>query len=149
MAYEQIMFPLLIQGIGAPFFFVPLTALALANVKSNEVASAAGLMSFLRTLSGAISTSIVTTAWDDKANILRNDIAGRIKSPEQVAMMLGDVSEVGVDTALYLADQTLQNQTIMLSTNHIFLIVSLTFALSALAIWLVPKTTRKVDAPAH
>src|SRR3546814_13340435 len=48
-----------------PFFFVGLTALALSSVPAQHQTSAAGLMSFLRTLCGAIGTAIATTAWDD------------------------------------------------------------------------------------
>ena len=53
--------PLIVMGLGLPFFFVPLTALALGSVEEHETASAAGLQNFLRTLSGAVATSIVTT----------------------------------------------------------------------------------------
>ena len=59
MSFWQISIPLLFMGIGLPFFFVPVTTLALASVEEHETASAAGLMNFLRTLSGAVATSIV------------------------------------------------------------------------------------------
>src|SRR6185295_227295 len=60
VTYWQIALPLLLSGIGLPFFFVPLTALSLGSVKPHEMASAAGLQNFLRTLSGAVATSLVT-----------------------------------------------------------------------------------------
>lgn len=41
--------PHLLQGMGMPFFFVGLTALALSSVPAKDQTSAAGLMSFLRT----------------------------------------------------------------------------------------------------
>jgi DHA2 family multidrug resistance protein len=122
-----------------PFFFVPLTALALSSVNSDEVASAAGLMNFLRTLSGAMATSVVTTAWEDRTNVLRNDLVDKIVLPEQIASMLGDVSQSGQVAAVYALDQILQSQAVMLATNHIFLVVSCAFAFAAMAIWLAPK----------
>ena len=148
MTYEQVMVPLLIQGIGSPFFFIPLTALALASVNPEETASAAGLMNFLRTLSGAISTSLVTTAWEDKADITRADMVGKMASPGQVAAMLGDASASGQAAVPYVLDQIVQSQAIMLSTNHIFLVVSCTFAFAAIAIWMAPKPQRKADVSA-
>jgi hypothetical protein len=48
-------------GRRGPFFFVPVTTLALASVEEHEMAGAAGLMNFLRTLAGAVATSVVTT----------------------------------------------------------------------------------------
>jgi DHA2 family multidrug resistance protein len=139
MTHYQVSIPMLIQGIGMPFFFVPLTALALSSVNSDEVASAAGLMNFLRTLSGAMATSVVTTAWEDRTNVLRNDLVDKIVLPEQIASMLGDVSQSGQVAAVYALDQILQSQAVMLATNHIFLVVSCAFAFAAMAIWLAPK----------
>jgi DHA2 family multidrug resistance protein len=145
MTYAQIAIPMLIQGIGLPFFFIPLTGLALASVDPDETASAAGLMSFLRSLSGAFATSIVTTAWDNKANEFRNDLVGRVVSPEQVAISLGDTSPAGQNMALYILDQNVQSQAIMLATNQIFLVVACTFVFAALTIWLAPKPMRRAD----
>lgn len=148
MTQLQIAIPLLFQGLGVPFFFVPLTALALASVNLEETASAAGLLSFLRTLAGAIATSVVTTAWEDKTNILRNDLVDKIAFPEKVALMLGDISQAGQETALYLLNQMLQSQAVMLATNHIFMVTSYTFAFAAIAIWLAPKPKRAADTSA-
>ena len=66
--YWQISIPLAVMGFGLPFFFVPLTALSLGSVEPHEMASAAGLQNFLRTLSGAVATSVVQTIWEDKAS---------------------------------------------------------------------------------
>lgn len=134
-----------IQGIGLPFFFVPLTALALASVEPEETASAAGLMDFLRTLSGAMATSTVITAWEDKTNIMRADLVDKIASPRELAAIAGDVSPNGQSTAMYMLDQILQSQAVMMATNHIFMITAFAFVFSATAIWLAPKPTRKAD----
>ncbi|HEY0265461.1 MAG TPA: DHA2 family efflux MFS transporter permease subunit [Rhizomicrobium sp.] len=66
VTYWQIALPLVLMGVGLPLFFVPLTALGLGSVDEAETASAAGLQNFLRTMSGAITTSLVTTIWDNK-----------------------------------------------------------------------------------
>jgi DHA2 family multidrug resistance protein len=145
MSYAQIAIPMLIQGIGLPFFFIPLTALALASVNDNETASAAGLMSFIRTLSGAFATSIATTAWDNKANEFRNDLVGRVMSPEQIAMNLGDTSAAGQEMALVILDQNVQAQAVMLATNQVFLMVACTFVFAAITIWFAPKPMRRAD----
>lgn len=140
MTHLGIAIPLLLQGLGTPFFFIPLTALALSSVNPQETASAAGLMNFLRTLSGAFATSIVTTAWENNANILRSDTVSNIAPPAQIAAMLGNTNDP--EQPLYILDQALQSQAIMLSTNHIFLVVSCTIAFAAIAIWLVPKKVK-------
>src|SRR6185437_8476379 len=70
--------PQLIQGAGMPFFFVPLTTLALGAVEANEVASAAGVMNFLRTMSGAVATAIGVTMWENGAQSARDTLTGVI-----------------------------------------------------------------------
>lgn len=56
--------PQIIQGFAVPFFFIPLSNIALGVVRPDEVASA-GLMNFMRTMAGAIGASIAVTIWDD------------------------------------------------------------------------------------
>src|SRR3546814_17124528 len=72
VGYWTLALPHILQGIGMPFFFVGLTALALSSVPAPHPTSAAGLMSFLRTLCGAIRTAIETTAWDDSTGPARS-----------------------------------------------------------------------------
>ncbi|NWN27594.1 multidrug efflux MFS transporter, partial [Escherichia marmotae] len=48
--FWSLAFPQMLQGIGMPFFFIPLTTLALGSVRPEETASAAGVMAFLRTM---------------------------------------------------------------------------------------------------
>ena len=48
--------------------------------------------------------------------------------------------------AVSFLDQMVQSQALMLSTNHVFLVVSILMVVSAGAIWLAPKP--KMGAPA-
>ncbi len=144
----QLSFPLLLQGIGLPMFFLPLTVLALGSVTPKETAAAAGLMNFLRTLSGAFAVSIVATGWDNQAKTIRTDMVANIAQPQELASLLGDVSIKGQETAKYMLENLLQEQVIMLATNQIFLVVSFTFIFAAMLVWLIPKPLRTVDVSA-
>lgn len=139
--------PILLMGIGLPFFFVPLTGLALSSVDPEETASAAGLMNFARTLSGAFSASIIMTAWENTANARHAEIAGRIDPLGETSRAL---SAAGFSPEQVVAqmDAILQSQSIMLSTNHIFQISALVLMLAAAAIWLAPKPNRVADTSA-
>ena len=48
-------------------FFVPMMSLAMGSVTQAETASASGLINFLRTMSGAFATAVITFAWHDSA----------------------------------------------------------------------------------
>lgn len=132
MTYSQIAFPILIQGIGMPFFFLPLTGLALSSVEANETASAAGLMNFLRTISGAFATSIVTTTWENKTAYYRVELVNNL--PLEHANLLPPA-----------LDQLVQEQGVMLATNYIFLMSSILIGVAALIVWLAPRPTRTAD----
>jgi DHA2 family multidrug resistance protein len=138
---------LLLQGFGMPFFFVPLTALALSSVKEEETASAAGLMNFCRTLSGAFATSMVTTVWADNATRNHSELSGLLNGAQNTLdqMVSGGLSP---DQARGNLDQLVQGQSVMLATNQVFLAMAVLFILSALVVWLAPRPTRVADTSA-
>jgi DHA2 family multidrug resistance protein len=144
MTYWQIARPLIFMGLGLPFFFVPLTALALGSVEEHETASAAGLMNFIRTLSGAVATSIVTTAWENKTSYMHAELAGLVDRSGETARTLANMG-LSSDSIRAALDRMAQSQSVMLATNEILLFVAVVFALAALVIWLAPRPTRKVD----
>lgn len=143
----QIGWPLLLQGIGMPLFFVPLTALALSSVDEPETNSAAGLMSFCRTMSGAIATSLVSTGWENRAIYYHAELAGLVDKFGDAANALMQAG-MSADQAMVSIEQTLQSQSIMLSTNYIFLLAALSFLLAAIAVWFAPKPSRIADTSA-
>jgi DHA2 family multidrug resistance protein len=136
VTFTQVMLPLLAMGIGMPFFFVPLTGLALSSVKPEEMAGAAGLMNFARTLTGAFAVSVMTTAWDNGSSYNRAELAGLIHPENAPTASMG------------VLDNLVQQQAVMLSTNWTFLVVTMLFAVAAAFIWLAPKPKGPVQAGA-
>ena len=147
MTMWQISSLLLLQGIGMPFFFVPLTGLALASVDEPETASAAGLMNFCRTVSGAFATSLVQTAWENRTARNHAELAGVVDRGGDTLRQLAD-SGVPVEQARGMIEQLVQGQSVMLATNQVFLWAGLAFVLAATAIWFAPKPTRVADTSA-
>ncbi|MET0247406.1 MAG: DHA2 family efflux MFS transporter permease subunit [Sphingomonas sp.] len=135
--------PQLAQGFGMPFFFIPLTTLALAAVEEGETASAAGVMSFLRTMAGAIGTSVSATMWSDNAVVARSEIVSRLNTDETVAAM--SAQGWSLDQIRGVVAQQVEQQALALATNHVFLISAFVFAGAAMIIWLTPRPARVVD----
>jgi len=154
MTYWQVAMPLLVMGIGLPFFFVPLTGQTLGSVDDSEMASAAGLMNFLRTLSGAFATSITNAAWDDRIQLNHAEIAARIDQVNQ-AGLIGQMDptistaralhDIGILSSI---DQLVESQSVMLATNQLFMAIALILFVAACSIWLAPRATRTVDTSA-
>jgi len=147
VTYWQIAIPLILMGFGLPFFFVPLTALSLGSVEEHETASAAGLQNFLRTMSGAVTTSLVTTAWDDKTVTAHAELAGLADKSGDTLRTL-TASGMSQDAAVSQLNNLVQSQSVMIATNQLMFVVAIAFAIAAFAIWLAPRPSRAVDAHA-
>lgn len=144
--FWSLAFPQMLQGIGMPFFFIPLTTLALGSVRPEETASAAGVMAFLRTMAGAIGTSISTTAWDDSARVARSEIAARLNADGTVDALAAQ--GFSLDQARGVIAQLVDKEAFALATSHIFLLSAFVFVGAAMIIWLTPRPRRAVGAGA-
>lgn len=147
MDYWDVSYPLMLMGLGLPFFFIPSTTLALASVDEHETASAAGLMNFLRTLSGAFATSLITTLWDDQITQNHAELIGLSDSDQSIRSLL-EGSGMTADAVLQSVDHLVNGQAVMLATNQIMAAVGIAFIVAASVIWLAPKPIRIVDASA-
>ncbi len=136
--YWAITLPFLAQGFAMPFFFIPTTTLALSSVLPQETASAAGLSNFLRTLSAAFATAIVTTMWENAGNRDHAVLAGTLNDPDGTARLLTNQG-MSHDQAVSQIDFLVQNQSVMLATNEMFRILAVVFVIAALIVWLAPK----------
>lgn len=142
--YWTLAIPHLLLGIGMPFFFIGLTQLALSSVPPGEVNSAAGIQSFMRTLSGAIGTALATTAWDTSANVARSEIVGRMNSAEGVVQRM-ESAGLTVEQARASLERIVQGQASTLALLHIYYVAAAVFVVAAASVWLVPKPKRPAN----
>jgi MFS transporter, DHA2 family, multidrug resistance protein len=144
MTFWQVSFWVFLMGVGLPFFFLPLSSAALGSVEPQEVTSAAGLMNFIRTLAGAVGTSIINTAWDNSTSRNHAELAGILNDASGAAAGLthGGLSQAQAVSSI---DQIVTDQAIMLATNHVFLGCAVALAIAACCIWLSPKPKHVAD----
>ncbi|MDO6386458.1 MULTISPECIES: DHA2 family efflux MFS transporter permease subunit [unclassified Uliginosibacterium] len=154
MTYWQVALPLLVMGIGMPFFFVPLTGQILGSVEERETASAAGLMNFLRTLAGAFATSLTTASWEDRIQFNRADMVATLDPVNQAGVAsqldpLGSAAHALQDPGtLGSLERLVEGQSVMLATNQLFMLIAVILFVAACSIWLAPRATRAVDPSA-
>ncbi len=146
ISFNQMIAPALAQGFAMPFFFVPLMGLALGSVQPMETASAAGLISFARTLAGAFGTSIVTTTWENSSTRVRADLVGRLNDAPQFLNSAG-ANGFSPGAALRQLDGVVQNQAVMVATNHMFQAIAGVMFFAAAVVWLAPKPNRAAPPP--
>ena len=136
--------PQLIQGAGMPFFFIPVTTLALGAVDEDEVASAAGLMNFLRTMSGAIATAIGVTMWENGGQQARDTLSGTMNGTAS-AMATLQAHGFGVEQSRQYVSNLLESQANAVSTVNLFELFAAVFLFAATLIWLAPKPKHAVE----
>ena len=136
--------PQLIQGAGMPFFFIPVTTLALGAVEEDEVASAAGLMNFLRTMSGAIATAIGVTMWENGAQRARDTMSGAMNGTASTMSTL-QAHGFGIEQSRQYVSQMLDSQANAISTVNLFELFAALFLFAATLIWLAPKPKHAVE----
>jgi DHA2 family multidrug resistance protein len=139
ISFETMILPQLAMGFGIPLFFVPLMTLSMTSVDANETAAASGLINFLRTISGAIATAAVISAWSSNASASRSDLVNRLHRSQDLLSRLGEHG-MTANQALGSLDRLVQSQSIMLATNHMFLLLGSAVAITAVGIWLMPKS---------
>jgi DHA2 family multidrug resistance protein len=142
--YWTLALPHLAMGLGMPFFFVPLTILSLSSVDKNETASAAGLSSFMRTLSGAVGTSIATTLWANGAIRAHAQMVGSINQPPGLVNQL-ESQGFSAAQVRQMMENLLTQESLVISLDHVFQIATVLLLISAVMIWAVPKPVKAVD----
>ncbi len=142
-SYWVIALPFLAQGLAMPFFFIPTSQLALSSVDPSETASAAGLSNFMRTMSAAFATSLITTGWENASTRNHAAMAGTLNSPGAAVdtMTAGGMSH---DQAISQLDFLTQSQAVMSATDQMFLVTGVVFVIAAAVVWLAPKPTAPV-----
>jgi DHA2 family multidrug resistance protein len=127
-----------------PFFFIPVTTLALGAVDDDEVASAAGLMNFLRTMSGAIATAIGVTMWENGAVRARDTMSGTLNDASSNMATL-QAHGFGVEQSRQFISQLVDSQANAATTVNLFVLFAAIFVGAAAIIWLAPKPKHAVE----
>lgn len=139
MTFAQIVTPGLIQGIGLPCFFIPLTAATLSRVPDDRLAAASSLSNFLRTLSAAFGTAMSVTLWDNRA-LYHYDVVSQAvtRSSGNTQRFVRTLHGMGIDGARELGTlhQLVQQQSYMMATGDMFFMASVTCVVLAAMMWL-------------
>lgn len=138
-SFAQVVAPRLLQGAGIAMFFVPINTIMLSGIEESRLASASGLSNFVRTLSGAIGTSISVTLWDHRA-IFHHARLGEAISQYAPATQdyVSRQQGLGISGALSNAnmEQVLTTQAYMVATNDFYYLCGAVFVVLIGMVWL-------------
>jgi DHA2 family multidrug resistance protein len=139
--YDQMVGPLMLQGVGFGLVFVAMSTAALSTIERTRMTSATGLNNLLRQLGGSIGTSLVVTLLTRHTDMARADLVSNTSSTSPVFMeRLSEFSAYFVQqgysaaqaqsAALGLIYQTLQRQAATIAYDYIFFWIGAVFMLS-------------------
>ncbi len=139
VSFAQIVVPRLLMGFGVATFFVPLTALTLAGLPPNMMASATGLSNFSRILAGSFGTSLSITLWDRRSSYHHSILAEHVGAFDPTSLdTLNGLNPLALNPPadVALIERTLNQQAVMLATNEMFWLSGIFFAALMLLVWL-------------
>jgi MFS transporter, DHA2 family, multidrug resistance protein len=143
----QLATPRFWQGLGVSFFFLPLNQITLSAVAQNELASATGLSSFMRTISGSISTAVTIWLWNRRSDFHHAVLAEHINpSAGAWTALQTQLHSLGITgpAALEYADRQITQQAMTLSFNDLYYLFAVLFIFLIPWVWLAkpPFTVR-------
>ncbi|MFC3174883.1 DHA2 family efflux MFS transporter permease subunit [Novosphingobium bradum] len=128
---------LFLHGFGMPFIMMPLSSVALSLTSPDEIPSAAGLQSFVRTMASAVATALVLTAWHTAEIKARAPLAGSLHMDNAMA----DLGRAGLPepAALSYISNLLDQQTMTLGLLAVTKLTAISMFLSAMVVWTMPR----------
>ncbi|HVM87232.1 MAG TPA: DHA2 family efflux MFS transporter permease subunit [Puia sp.] len=153
--------PLIIRGIGMSLLFVPLTTLALQDLKGPDIGQGTGLNNMMRQLGGSFGIAILTTLIHIKTGVVRNALIENISvyNPAYQQNNQGIIQSFmskgfSISDAQKMANQAMEGkvirQTMLLTYDNMYLIIGV-FVLCCIPIIFLQKFKKKpvIAADAH
>jgi DHA2 family multidrug resistance protein len=150
--------PLILRGVGLGLLFVPLTTLALSNLRGKDIPQGAGLTNMMRQLGGSFGVALIATyiqhrSWSHRQSLLAHvspyDFAlrQRLQAIIQGLMARGSTFFEAQRQAYAAIEGTVVRQTYLLTYMDAFRIVGIFFLCCIPLLLLFKRTRRSAAAP--
>ncbi len=160
----NVLIPLLIRGVGMALLFVPLTTLAIADLKGSEIGQGTGLNNMMRQLGGSFGIAALTTLIHIRQAKHRSDLLSNINPYNNAFVQRLNLLEQGFMAkgkslldATHMAYQAIEGavirQSLLLTYDEAYLISGLIMLFSIPMLYLQPfkkkGTGPKMPVDAH
>jgi len=162
MGPHNFFLPLMIRGVGMALLFVPLTTLAIADLKGPEVGQGTGLNNMMRQLGGSFGIATLTTIIHVRQGVHRNNLLTNITATNPAlvdrlnnsmhSFMAKGHSIIDATRMAYGAiEGALTKQVLLLTYDDAYWISGLVMLFSIPLLYLQPfrKSNAKMPADAH
>ncbi len=138
MTLPWLALPQLMQGLANAFISVSLMVIALRAVPPHQMAAAAGLLNFFRTMTTAIAISTMTTMWEHGSRVARSEIIGTSGHGALIPPELAGLGLNPVQAGATL-ERMIDVQTNTISFDNLFIVISMISLTIAVLVWTLPK----------
>jgi len=127
----------LAQGIGIGLFLTPLVTISLIGIPGDKVASASGLQTAVRMMSGSLLASLAQTFWDERSRVYQNQLVGHIQNYNNIIYdYFHNVSNrINSQQFIAIIYRQLIEQADMLALNDFFFLSCMFFLASGIIVW--------------
>ncbi|WP_027723300.1 DHA2 family efflux MFS transporter permease subunit [Maridesulfovibrio zosterae] len=150
---SDLIFPLLIMGVGMPFMFIPLSAVSLSTVEKSNMTDASSIYTLARRIGGNIGYALVAVLFDRKVQIHTAYLTENVSDYNQFAHnYLSEtgrmIQELGINSisasqiAVGMIQKVIVNQAKMLAYNDISFIFGCLFLLLIPLIFFMPSKSK-------
>jgi len=158
---EDVLIPLLIRGVGMALLFVPLTTLAIADLKGPELGQGTGLNNMMRQLGGSFGIAVLTTIIHIRSGLHRSNLLSnidqynpafnqRLNMLTQAFMAKGKSLLDATHMAYSAIEGAVVRQTLLLTYDDAYWISGLVMLFSIPLLYLQPfKKAAKLPVDAH
>lgn len=129
----------LAQGVGIAFFLTPVVSLSLTGLPPEKLASASGLQTAIRMMSGSLIASLAQTFWDERTRFHHTHLVDKLSvlghRATSAVKALGNAG-LSSQQAWAVIGNHVDVQASMLALNDFFLFSSVAFLIALAFIWL-------------
>lgn len=150
--FASVVWAQLITGLGIAMFMVPLQSVILGGMSGNQVASAAGLSSFLRVIAGSFGTSIATSTWVRREAVHHAQLAEAVSTSQPATLdALDALSERGLsaEQGHAVLERMLDAQSSLMGLVDYFWLVGWVLLALVLLVWLARPPFNALQRPAR
>ncbi|MBL4678637.1 MAG: DHA2 family efflux MFS transporter permease subunit [Mucilaginibacter sp.] len=157
---KDVLIPLLIRGVGMALLFVPLTTLAMADLKGPEIGQGSGLNNMMRQLGGSFGIAALTTLIHVRQGLHRSNLITNINPynpayTERFNMLMHGFMAKGksmldaTQMAYAAIEGAVARQTMLLTYDDAYWVSGLIMLFSIPLLYLQPFKKLKAVADAH
>lgn len=144
-AYDHILLPHVVRGLGMPFIMIPLSVIATAGIEQQQVGSASGLFNVMRNLGGSVGIALLATFVSVREHFHSNHIldavslyapatVDRLEAMTAYFLQLGADPELAQMRALLAIDAIARRDSYVMAFNDAFLVIGSAFVVSLMVI---------------